>query len=200
VQLSYTPDLVNGSRINSSNRTLPNGEFGPIATTTFPLPSLRPPTDELIALLQLPSMAKLHVPVTMKLIIRNHHPSRAANVTVQLDPEPSDGFIVAGLRNGRVPILLPGAECSLVWKLIPIECGFVQVPKIKVVDRRKGIVVPNQENVAEESTPEAEASGELVKIVDVRWDGRDENGQRDTVLGGPNVDAQNNIGAVLVIP
>jgi len=181
---------------------LPNGELGSIATTTLPLPLLRPPTDELVALLQLPSMAKLHVPFAMKLIIRNHHSSRAANVTVQLDPEPSDGFVVAGLRNGRVPILLPGAECSLIWNLIPIECGFVKIPKMKVVDRRKSIVVPNQENAPTETRPETEVAGDDVKIVDVRWDGRDEMGQQATVLGGPDVDAhsRNNIGAVLVIP
>jgi hypothetical protein len=175
--------------------------MGELATTVLPLPSLRPPSEELIALLQLPSMAKLHVPVTMKLIIRNHHPSRAANITVQLDPDPSDGFVIAGLRNGRVPVLLPSAECSVIWKLIPIECGFVRVPKIKVVDRRKAIVVPNQGETGE-TAAEPETTGDIVKIVDVRWDGRDEEGKRDKTLGGPSPDgkSRDEVGAILVLP
>jgi trafficking protein particle complex subunit 11 len=151
-------------------------------------------------------MARLHIPLTMKLVVRNHHPSRAANIAVQLDPDISDGFVVTGLRNGRISILLPGAECSLLWKLIPIECGFVPVPKLKVMDLRKVATTPqNPEDIATETTAENEAFGDAVKIVDVRWDGRDESGRKDNALGGPDVDnetgsSRNDIGTILVLP
>ena len=55
-------------------------------------------------------------------------------VTLELDA--SDAFIVAGLRNGRLPILLPGSEEKLAWILIPVECGDVKVPRIKAIDVR----------------------------------------------------------------
>jgi hypothetical protein len=150
-------------------------------------------------------MAKLHVPLNMKLTIRNHHPSRTANIYVQLDPDASDGFVVSGLRSGIVPTLLPGTEHTLLWKLIPIECGFVRVPKLKVIDRRQVATPQNPENAAVETSAENESSGNAVKIVDTRWDGRDESGQRDSALGGPDVDTdaghlRNDIGAVLVLP
>lgn len=177
--------------------------MGSLATTVFPLPSLRPPMDELIALLQLPAMAKLHIPLTMKLIIRNRHAFRAANITVQLDTDPTDGFVIAGLRSGRMPILLPGGECTLVWKLIPVECGFIRVPKIKVVDRRKAVIVPSQETPNVESAPENDAPGDIIKIVDVRWDGRDAEGQRDIALGGPTAEketSREDLGAILIVP
>ena len=67
---------------------------------------------------------------------------------------------MSGLRSGRVPILLPGGEEELIWRLIPVECGYAKVPKIKVVDRRTM------------STGEIESEGEVVKVVDVRWDRR----------------------------
>ncbi len=52
-----------------------------------------------------------------------------------------------------------------MWNLIPIECGHVALPRIKVIDRRK---------VVQEST---EAEEELVKIVDVRLDYRREEAE-----------------------
>ena len=146
--------------LDSLFRMLPNGkQFSP-STSRFPLPSLRPPADGLIALMSVPPVAKLHVPISMSLRIRNLHPSRSANVTVQLEPDPSDAFVVSGLRSGRVPILLPGGEEQLIWRLIPVECGYAKVPKIKVVDRRTM------------SSGEVESEGEVVKVVDVRWDRR----------------------------
>jgi hypothetical protein len=56
--------------------------------------------------------------------------------------------------------LLPGGEEELIWRLIPVVCGYVRVPKIKVVDRRTT------------SAGEVESEGEVVKVVDVRWDRR----------------------------
>ena len=92
-------------------------------------------------------------------------------MTVQLEPDAADAFIVAGLRHGRVPILLPGTEERLTWNLIPIECGFVRIPRVKVVDRRRAIQVAGSH-----PTPGGEgvqgSEGEDVKIVDVRWEAR----------------------------
>ncbi|KZP28516.1 hypothetical protein FIBSPDRAFT_917686 [Athelia psychrophila] len=143
-------------------RLSPNGDH-PISASTsrFSLPPLEPPTEGLVALLTIPPSAKLHQPITMSLKIRNLHPSRSANVTVQLEPDTFDAFVVSGIRSGRVPILLPGGEEELVWRLIPIECGYQNVPKIKVVDLRSRV------------SAEVEGEGEAVNVVDLRWDRRE---------------------------
>ena len=52
------------------------------------------------------------------------------------------------------------------WNLIPVECGWVKVPKIKVLNRRP----PFPALQGQETEPE----GENVEIVDVRWDSRSE--------------------------
>ncbi|KAG6879137.1 hypothetical protein C0992_004954 [Termitomyces sp. T32_za158] len=88
--------------------------------------------------------------------------SASANVVAHLELEPSDGFIVAGLRSGRLPILMPGDEEKFTWKLIPIECGHVRIPQIKVMDKRP-IFTGETEPTAETMT-----LGETVKIVNVR--------------------------------
>ncbi|KIY46190.1 hypothetical protein FISHEDRAFT_47894 [Fistulina hepatica ATCC 64428] len=143
---------------------------GPLATSRFPLPSLRPPRDHLIALLDAPSYAKLHKPTYMTLRVRNNHPSRSANVVVYLEPDAQDGFVIAGLRNGRLPLLLPGGEESLVWSIIPVACGFIRLPRISVVDRRKTFAVDAQ------GVPdlEIESEGESIHIVDIKLDRRTE--------------------------
>jgi hypothetical protein len=171
---------------------LPNGEPGVLSTTKFPLPPLQPPTDDLVALLNLPPTGKLHVPMIMKLTARNNDPSRTAVVTVHLEPDPSDGFVVAGLRSGRLPMLLPETEATLYWKLIPVECGFAKVPKIKVLDRRKAIVLPGQEPLDPPPEPGSDAEGDIVELVDVRWDGRSESGEESRAAG--------DIGTVLIVP
>lgn len=80
---------------------------------------------------------------------------------MQLEPDTFDAFVVSGIRSGRVPILLPGGEEELVWRLIPIECGYQNVPKIKVVDLRSRV------------SAEVEGEGEAVNVVDLRWDRRE---------------------------
>lgn len=105
-------------------------------SSRFPLPSLRPPQDGLVALLDVPTQAQLHTPTQMKLTVRNLRSAGAANVVVQVEFDPADGFVLAGLRGGRLPILLPGGEEVLTWNLVPTECGYVKVPTIKVNDRR----------------------------------------------------------------
>jgi len=152
---------------------------------------LRPPSDGLLALLSVPPIAKLHAPISMHLTIRNHHPTRSANVTVQLEPDPADGFVAAGIRSGRVPILLPGAEERLTWRLIPLECGHIALPRLKVMDRRRVLG-------SGASDTEAESQGDVVKVVDVRRDERDATGTTVGVVGGP--DALGGWSTVLVLP
>ncbi|KAI1785207.1 Gryzun, putative trafficking through golgi-domain-containing protein [Ganoderma leucocontextum] len=152
-------------------RVLPDGGHGTEAMTPFSLPPLRPPSDGLVALLDAPTTARLHTAIPLRLTIRNRHPTRSANVTVQLEPEGSEAFVVAGLRHGRMPILLPGAEESVTWNLIPIECGLVRVPNIKVLDRRSAVQIAQQQS--EQGQPE----GDEVGIIDVRWESRQEEGE-----------------------
>ncbi|KAI0079255.1 hypothetical protein K474DRAFT_1617849 [Panus rudis PR-1116 ss-1] len=150
----------------SWRRMFPLGKLGSLTTSRFKLPSLQPPTSDLVALLQVPNTATLHVPILATLTIRNNHPTRSANILLQLDTDTlNDGFVVAGLRSGRIPILLPGTEEVVRWNLVPVECGWVKVPKIKVTNRRKD-VIGNGPN----SQPEDETEVESVQVIDVRWD------------------------------
>lgn len=185
------------------SRILPNGTRGPQSKTQILLPPLRPTTNGLVALLSVPTVAKLHVPISIYLTIRNHHPSQSANVTVQLEPDPSDGFVVAGMRNGRVPILMPGSEEKLVWRLIPVECGNIRVPRLKVVDRRKanassqGIGGPDAD---------VESEGHAVDVVDVRCDLRRQDSDKKLVAVRASMESSGEEGAeggvisVLVLP
>ncbi|TFY75352.1 hypothetical protein EWM64_g8660 [Hericium alpestre] len=68
----------------------------------------------------------------------------------------------AGLRAGRLPLLLPGGEHIVRWDIVPLECGWVRVPRIRVLDRR----------YAEEGHEE----GVEVEIVDARREARDDAG------------------------
>jgi len=56
-------------------------------------------------------------------------------------------------------MLLSGAEEKLTWNLIPVECGHVKVPRIRVIDKRK-------------VTADSEDDGVPVKIVDTRIEQR----------------------------
>src|SRR5882724_7354642 len=96
-----------------------------LAVTRIPLPPLCPPRDSTDALLELPATGNLHDPLTITLIVRNHHPWRTADLNLQL--EPSDHFVVSGLRSGSLPLLLAGSEEHLTFNLIPITCGTVRL-------------------------------------------------------------------------
>ncbi|KAF7321602.1 hypothetical protein MKEN_00681300 [Mycena kentingensis (nom. inval.)] len=175
-------------------RILGSNERGPLSTSVFPLPPLRPPMDGVIALLDVPTTAKLHVPIPLRVTVRNRQTSRSANVTIQLEPDPADGFVIAGLRSGRIPILLPGGEESLFWRLIPVECGNVRLPRMKIMDKRRAILSAQTQR---ESGTELETEGDIVKIVDVRLDRARERRGRGRV----SVDGSDEpLGTVLVLP
>ncbi|KAF8633400.1 hypothetical protein AX17_004571 [Amanita inopinata Kibby_2008] len=184
----YEPIPGPGKYIIHWRRITSEGERGPVATTKYYLPTLHPPSDGLIALLDVPSVATLHDPIAMVLRIRNYHRTRSANITVHLETDAQDSFVVAGLRNGRVPVLFPGAEEKVIWQLIPIECGYVKIPRLRVVDRRR--TLPHA------SGGEGQSEGEIVRVVDVRVDQR-----RVSVgpVGEVSVEEQNTDDAPLIL-
>lgn len=130
--------------------------------TRIVLPPLEPPQENVVALLDVPAVATLHVPLNLTLLVRNYHPALSANILCQLDTDNIDTFVVSGLRNGRLPILLPGAEERVTWRLIPMECGHIRLPNIKVYNRR--ITAP----VQSQSSAEGQDEEDIVDIVDVR--------------------------------
>ncbi|KAI9441462.1 Foie gras liver health family 1-domain-containing protein [Lactarius indigo] len=157
-------------------RILPNGDHGPLSTSRFPLPDLLPPRPGIVALLELPP---------------------SANLTVQLEPDAADAFLVAGQRNARVPTLLPSAEVQLAWSLVPIECGFVRIPKIRVTDKRNaGSASPT------EQPPGIEDEGVPVPVIALR---RSEKVAIEVVDGAapedtPGTIDNGGIGPILVLP
>jgi hypothetical protein len=90
--------------------------------------------DDLFALLDACSFARLHGLTPIHLTIYNRHTSHSANVTIMFDLNPSGTFIMAGLQNSHLLTLLSGPEEKLSWNLILIECGQVRTAHIKVVD------------------------------------------------------------------
>ena len=111
-----------------------------------------------------------------------------------------DGFVVSGLRNGRVPVLLPGSEEKLIWNIIPIECGFVKVPRIKVTDRRKAIPVSQGTN--EIGANVDTLAGDLIKVVNIRRGVRQDDIQIEgsDSVNRSSTDEQEVSATVLVLP
>jgi hypothetical protein len=119
---------------------------------------------------------------------------------VQLEPDASDAFLIAGQRKALVPMLLPGAEAQLVWSLIPMECGFIRVPKIQVVDKRKAGPIASPAN---DEPPATEDEGTPVRVFDLRREERVEVEVVDTdetPEGAPDGVNMGSIGPVLVLP
>ena len=99
-------------------------------------------------------------------------------ISVALDPQPSDGFVAAGLQNERLPLVLPGVQARVTWNVIPIECEYVKVPHVRVVDHR------GASGSQAGAVGEGEGEGEVVMVVDVRFElwGREEGDQMGTIL------------------
>jgi hypothetical protein len=143
------------------------GSRNALAVTRIPLPPLRPPRDTTDALLELPATGKLHEPLTVTLILRNRHAWRTADLHLQL--EPSDHFVVSGLRSGSLPVLLAGSEDRLDFNLIPISCGTVRLPTFKLLDRRK--------DITKRQSAEGAELEKRVEVVDARLEERNESGE-----------------------
>ena len=138
-----------------------------LAVTRIPLPPLSIPRDSVDALLELPAAGTLHVPLSVTVKIRNRHPWRTADIYLQI--EPSDHFVLSGLRSGSLPVMIAGSEEHLVFNLIPVSCGTVRLPTFKLLDRRK----ENQERTSGEGN-EVEKS---VSLIDARLEERNEEGE-----------------------
>lgn len=128
------------------------------------------------------------MPIQLTLFIRNYQKTRSANITVHLEADGQDGFVVAGLRNGRIPILLPGTEEKIIWQITPIDCGYLKLPNIRVVDRRRTLP---------QGSGEVQSEGESVRVVDFRTDYR-----RIAVseTGGVQVEEHDADNTILVLP
>lgn len=201
VQVSYSAIAENLVLIfDSAGRISAAGNSGEFATTRIALPTLKPPIDSLVAMLHVPPLVHLHQPFTVELVISNRHPTRTAcpSVTIEPDSTPSsssqpssDGFVIAGMRAGRLPVLIPGAETRVSWRLIPLECGIaVRLPKIRVRDLRAIVSAPQREREQVQAQPaEGQHDGDVgsigagpvpdvgdeIPIIDARWDKRKES-------------------------
>jgi trafficking protein particle complex subunit 11 len=144
-----------------------SGLRGAIAVTRISLPYLTVPRDNVDALLELPAAGVLHVPMTITATIRNRHPWRTADLYLQM--EPSDHFVLSGLRSGSLPVLLADSEEHLSFNLIPVSCGTVRLPTFKFLDRRK----ENQERKAGEGSD----VDKKLSVIDARLEERNENGE-----------------------
>ncbi|EKM81164.1 hypothetical protein AGABI1DRAFT_37866 [Agaricus bisporus var. burnettii JB137-S8] len=199
---SETSSLSPGHYTIHWRRISENGERNQHPSVTrILIPSLNPPRENVIALLDVPPIAKLHVPLELNLSIRNYHPTLSANVLCQLEIDVEDAFVASGLKSGRIPILLPGAEEKITWRLIPMECGHVQLPKLKVFNRRK--LISSSSTTQAQSTLDGSSGGgegDVVNIVDIRRD-RKSGSEKDPSSG--NVGAgvgKDGLMSVLVLP
>ena len=128
-------------------------------------------------LIEPPAVAKLHVPFALPVKIWNGNQYRTAELSFFL--EPTDGFVIAGLKSATLPLLLPGTAEELVFNVVPISVGILRLPNFKVTLRtlpQKG----QEEGDAQRSTDTLGGIGvgEIVGSVDMRWDERDAEGVR----------------------
>ena len=128
-------------------------------------------------LIEPPAVAKLHVPFTLPVKLWNGNLHRTAELSFFL--EPTDGFVVAGLKSATLPLLLPGTAEELVFNAVPITVGVRRLPNFKVTLR----TMPQKGT--EESDPQRSTdtlggtgTGEIVEPVDMRWDERDAEGAK----------------------
>jgi len=142
-----------------------------------PLPNLHPPHFGVTVLIEPPAVAKLHVPFTLPIKLWNGNKYRTAELSFFL--EPTDGFVVAGLKSATLPLLLPETAEELTFNVIPINVGVLRLPHFKVNLRtlpQKG----QEESDVQRSTDTlgGAGTGEIVESVDMRWDERDAEGAR----------------------
>ncbi|KZT35207.1 hypothetical protein SISSUDRAFT_1064673 [Sistotremastrum suecicum HHB10207 ss-3] len=136
------------------------------STSIISMPLFNPPSDNLVALLHVPPVATLHLPFTARLSIQNDS-FATAELSIQI--EPSENFVVSGLRSGRLSTLIPGNGTSMLFNLIPLTCGPSKIPQIKVTDHRR--VNTHIEGGDRREAPEEDV-GRSVRVIDARSEGR----------------------------
>ena len=141
------------------------------------LPNLHPPHFGVTVLIKPPAVAKLHVPFTLPVKLRNGNHHRTAELSFLL--EPTDGFVVAGLRSATLPLLLPGTAEELVFNVVPVTVGILRLPNFKVTLRtlpQKG--QEESDPLRSTDTLGGTGVGEIMESVDMRWDERDAEGAK----------------------
>jgi len=83
-----------------------------------------------------------------------------------------------------VAVDIPGVEERLTWNVIPIECGYVRMPRVRVVDHRRS------EKGEEGAAGERQGEGQAVRVMDARFERRGEGGIR----------GQTDVGTILELP
>ncbi|KAG8829043.1 hypothetical protein FRC17_007182 [Serendipita sp. 399] len=135
----------------------------PIATTVIMLPELYPPQLGLSIIIDPPATAQLHVPFTLLIKIRNNDILHSADLSFSL--EPTDNFVTAGMRSGRLPLILPGTEELLGINLIPTAVGVVKLPLFKV---QRVAVEPSARSEAGDSS-RISLAADIIPTIDERW-------------------------------
>jgi len=135
--------------------------------TLLNVPSLRPPDDGLVALLDCPPLGRLHHPFGLRLTVQNRRKFRTAEPI--LDVDSSEAFVLSGPRHARLPMLLPGTSDDVFFNLIPLSCGFVRLPTFKVHDRRKlGVLREDEGGSSIDPSGEAAMNSEEDRIAAAR--------------------------------
>jgi hypothetical protein len=93
--------------------------------------------------------------------------------------------------------MLPGGEEKITWRLIPIDCGYVRVPRMKIVDKRRAIASAQG---LREPNAEVETEGDLIKIINVRLDRARERKVAGRVSVESVEDGDARLDTVLVLP
>ncbi|KAG8758578.1 hypothetical protein FRC14_007889 [Serendipita sp. 396] len=143
----------------------------PLATTAILLPELYPPQLGLSVIVNPPATAKLHSPFTLSIKIRNSDPLLSADLSFSL--EPTDAFVIAGMRAGRLPLILPDTEEALSFNLIPTIVGVVKLPLFKV--QRVEVEDSSRSETVEQTR--SSSSTEIVPTIDERWNAVDRLGR-----------------------
>ncbi|KAH7102159.1 Foie gras liver health family 1-domain-containing protein [Auriculariales sp. MPI-PUGE-AT-0066] len=151
------------------------------SSSTILLPPLHAPADEdIFAFVTPPTTACLHQIFPLRLVVQNRHPSRTADLSLQL--EPNENFVIAGPRAVHLPLIIAGAQHEFNFNLMPLLCGqHVRLPTIRLFDNRTTRHVPSSDPYAGTSdAPGVSATTEIeraqIVVRDSRIDVRLENG------------------------
>ena len=143
----------------------------PLCRSLLRFPNLRPPEDGLIGILKCPPSAQLHEAFSVHLVVQNRHPSRTADL--YLDVDSSEAFVLAGPRHAHLSALLPGGSEELAFQLFPLLTGVVRLPNFRLYDRRKLLGAPtegNDEAVEGMAVADGAETGKSIQIVMVGTD------------------------------
>lgn len=141
---------------------------------------MQPPEDDLIGILKCPPSAQLHEAFSIHLVVQNRHPSRTADI--YLDVDSSDAFVLAGPRHAHLPALLPGTSEEISYKIFPLLTGVVRLPNFRLYDRRKPLgVASGGDDEAAEGGVDGGGTGKPIHVVMVGKDVRSPSTSMDAL-------------------